>query len=158
MPRVRHIVRLTALVLLGLVITSVPGPAAQTRPSPEKVNGNYVLVFGGYYTGRGNGTVGARSVTIRGNVTDESGATGNFVATCKRDGNHFSGTGSGPGFSVTIRGRLDPSSQGSSQGSGKGSGKGLGKGLRAARLTCTYIAAGGKAGRVAGDLRGGGPM
>ena len=138
LTRFRNIFRLTMLVLLGLVVTCPPHSAAQTRPSPDKVFGSYELAFAGYYTGKGNGTVTPKTVMIRGKVTNDDGSIGNFFATCKRDGNHFSGTGSGPGVSVNVTGRLDPSN----------------KRLSAARLTCTYVGSSGQAGRVAGVRRG----
>ena len=136
LTRFRNIFRLTMLVLLGLVITCPPDSAAQTKPSPniDRVLGAYKLSFAGYYTGEGNGTVTPKTVMIRGRVTNDDGSTGNFFATCKRDGNHFSGTGSGPGVSVKVTGRLDPANKRPS----------------ASRLTCTYVASSGQAGRVAG--------
>ena len=138
MTRFRNIFRLTMLVLLGLVVTCPPDSAAQTRPSADKVFGSYKLTFAGYYTGEGSGTVTPKTVMIRGKVTNDDGTSGNFFATCKRDGYHFSGTGSGPGVSVNVVGRIDPSN----------------KRLTAARLTCTYVASSGQAGRVAGVRRG----
>jgi hypothetical protein len=139
----RYIFRCCAMFLLGLVVVTAPtGSVAQTRPSgaaaAAKVNGRYEIVFAGYLSGRGNGVVGGPNVIIQGQVTDETGATGNFIARCKRNGNYFRGTGSAPGGSVTVKGRLDPSN----------------KSLRAARLTCTYIISSAKTGRIAGDRKG----
>lgn len=140
--RTRDIFRLCIMLLLGALIVTAPiGSVAQTQPAAKNsVNGAYRLLFAGYVTGRGTAAVGQKRVVIIGQVTDEAGASGNFRAQCPRNGNYFSGAGTAPGgATVTVKGRLDPSN----------------KSLRAARLTCTYIVSNAKAGRIAGDLKGG---
>ena len=143
MVRVRYIIRrLCALLLLGIILTAPTGSVAQPGQNPpvEKVNGGYALVFAGFYTGSGNGAVTPKQVIVQGRVTDETGATGNFIVRCPRNGNHFRGTGNAPGGSVTVTGRLDP----------------YNKSLKASRLSFTYIVSG-KTGRGAGHGRGGPP-
>jgi hypothetical protein len=128
------------MLLLGVfVITAPTGSVAQTRPTIEKVNGAYTVVFAGYLTGRGTANVSARNVIINApQIGDEKGANGNFHAKCTRSGNHFTGTGSAPGGTVTVKGRVDPSN----------------KSLRSARISFTYVISSVKTGRAVGDQNG----
>jgi hypothetical protein len=126
------------MLLLGLfVITAPTDSAAQGRPrSPGLVNGSYEVVFAGFLTGSGRANVSQQGVMIiAAQIGNEKGANGNFNVKCTRNGNHFTGTGSAPGGTVTIKGRLDPSN----------------RALQAARISFTYMISNGKSGRAAGN-------
>ena len=126
------------MLLLGLFVVTAPtGLVAQPKPpNPGLVLGNYEVIFSGYLTGRGTATVTPRDVIIKApQIGDEKGKDGNFHAKCTRNGNHFTGTGSAPGGTVTVKGRLDPAN----------------KSLSAARISFTYIISNGSTGRAAGN-------
>ena len=130
-------------ISIGLIATAVALSAmfivkAATAPDPN-VLGSYKVLIRGDYAGDGNAAVGAKSVTITGQVTDSAGNKVNFhAANLKMENGRFMGTGRIGGSDVRVNGRVDPP----------------GTSLKAARLTATFGNTTGPSGRIMGDRRG----
>src|SRR4051794_7826157 len=75
----RTVMRRTSflLILSGLLMFK-PGLAAQ--PEHDDTSGAYRLVFKGCYSGVGKAVVTPKSVTLRGDLVDETGKQVSFVA------------------------------------------------------------------------------
>jgi hypothetical protein len=96
---------LVAMISLALI---AGGVSAAKLGTPRGTKGAYDLTFAGGYTGTGNGTVAAKSVTIIGHVVNaKTGASGTLVASNLPlyDG-RFAGTGRVLGLDVTLCGRV----------------------------------------------------
>ena len=96
-------------------------------------NGSYVTVVAGFYTGTGTAEVKDDKVSIKAEVVADDGRKGVFIANnLMFEGPYFSGAGMILDESVQVHGRLDAA--------------------RASRLTATFTAPNGRAGRVVGKL------
>jgi hypothetical protein len=139
--------------------------AGKQKADPETA-GHFAVAIRGFWTGQGDATVDAATISIQGTVHDDVGRTGVLTATnLKRTGNHFSGAGTVFGITMVVEGRVDggdppPGTTGSGKGNGNGKGKGRNKGegdndtkqapvVTNARIAATFVGAG-HAVRVAG--------
>jgi hypothetical protein len=74
--------------------------------------GAYKVEIRGAFSGRGTAAVGAQSVTVNGQVRDESGNVSHLVAPgIPIIGGRFDGNGTIAGISVRVCGRIDPPSE-----------------------------------------------
>jgi hypothetical protein len=128
-------VTLVAFVL-GLLVWA--GTAARVAPgaAPPRVNGKYSLTFAGDGMGSGDANVTPKKVKISGTVADATGSRLQFNADLEIDSStyRFAGTGTLGSQTVSVSGRLDADD----------------KSVRKCRVTATYLAADGTAGRIAG--------
>ena len=134
-------VRTWGKCVVVLLLAMVPGLVSAAGKKPKKTDGPYTITVGGSYTGRGHAVVAGQLLTIKAQVTDESGSEGLLVgADLKIDGGHFRGTGLVCGRLATFTGRLDGYSDD--------------RHFRGARVLCTFRESTGlRGGRVAGVLR-----
>jgi hypothetical protein len=126
----KYILMVLTLVAWALG-SALPARAAGTgRPSAAASGGtdNYSITFAGCLTGKGNATCAGTSLSITGNITDDSGNKGTFTATnLVVDAKlHFTGTGTALGQSVSLSGRLDAAPPGQETA------------LKTQRIVCTF--------------------
>ena len=125
---------IAATLLLWAAATSnsvTPGVAG------PKINGDYALTFGGPGPGSGTAKVAGKNVWIEGTMKDAQGNTIAFSATkltIDRSTYHFKGTGMLGNSPANIAGRLDPNDAT----------------LKKCRISATFLAADGRAGRFVG--------
>lgn len=135
--------KLRVLILLGITLAFVMTAGfLAAKPNPPGTNGAYKIVFAGAYEGRGNAAVGAKSVTITGQVTDATtGAKGNFIASnLSLDGGRFSGSGKVMGFTLQVSGRVEAADGGL---------------VSVPRIMCNFCTSAGGNGRIVGQKKKG---
>jgi hypothetical protein len=120
-----------------LVFAGVVGLRSPSKAGP-KMNGAYDVQFAGCGTGTGKAVVTPKKVKIDGTITDKAGNVLTFSA-AKLDIDmstyHFKGEGTLEGSLVNISGRLDPDDAS----------------VKKCRISATFLAQDGKAGRVVGE-------
>jgi hypothetical protein len=143
---VRNLKHILTVLTLVAWVWGCPAHAATGRPSAAATGGtdNYTITFAGCLTGKGNATSTGTSLSITGNVTDDSGNKGTFTATnLVIDAKlHFTGTGTALGQTVSLSGRLDAAPPGQETA------------LKTQRIVCTFTTNKGASneghGRIAG--------
>lgn len=127
-------------VLLIFLVTFGPAIVFAMGRQPDKTNGAYSITVGGVCSGRGNGVVGANRVHLHAKVRDDSGSTGQLIASNMiLEGDHFQGSGAIFGRSATFFGRLDGYDQDSH--------------FRGARILCSFTDSSGRTGRIVGTMK-----
>lgn len=146
----RHILRLA--LILGMLI-ACPRASFAKKPNPTNYYGTFTVNIRGYWNGQGTAYVGTNTLQIEATVTDDNGNVGTLTTPALPVANdHFSGTGTVCGISMTISGRVEAQDPPSSKGGGKGKGKTTtneDQVLTDARLGATFVA-NGHGGRIAG--------
>lgn len=146
----RHILRL--MLLLGVLLTC-PSASFAKKPNPTTYVGTFTVNIRGYWNGQGTAYVGTNTLQIEATVTDDNGNVGTLSTPALTvTDNHFSGTGTVCGVSMTINGRVEAQDPPPTKGGGKGKGKGnpsQDQVLTDARLGATFVA-NGHGGRIAG--------
>src|SRR5690606_15230008 len=118
--RFPHLLRIVGVIMITLVM--LRGGTVSGGPPPHQT-GSYNLTFGGYFTGMGNGAVGAQSVSINAKVKDPNGDEVHIViANIHIEASRISGTFSVAGGTMAVQGRLEAA----------------GGAVRANRLVITY--------------------
>jgi hypothetical protein len=128
---------LSALAATLLIWAAATSRTANPGAAPPKINGNYELTFGGPGRGSGTAKVAGKNVNVDGTMKDAQGNEIVFSATkltIDRSTYHFKGIGMLGNSPVTITGRLDPDDAT----------------LKRCRISATFVAADGRAGRFVG--------
>lgn len=134
--------RLPWFEALSVLVFLLLAPGSQLfAASQPTLSGAYDVTVKGSFTGKGTIAVGAKSVTIVLQVTNDAGATGHLTAAnLTLTNGRFSGTATVLGTAVTISGRIDAADS-------KGP-------VRAASLQATF-SGDNVGGRIVGTRRGG---
>ena len=130
-------VLLSVLAASLLLWAAVLSKTATPGVAPPKINGKYNLIFGGPGPGTGTAKVAGKNVSLEGTMKDAGGNEIVFTATklsIDRSTYHFKGTGMLGNSPAEVTGRLDPDDAT----------------VKKCRITATFLAADGRAGRIVG--------
>jgi hypothetical protein len=122
----------------ALLLWATTSAWRRTAKAPPRLNGPYSVTFAGSVTGTGRAVVNPQKVRIDGTVRDAAGNELRFTVPdldMDRSTYRFNGSGTVGSASVHISGRVDPDDTA----------------LGRCRLTATFLATDGTAGRVVGS-------
>ena len=120
--------------------------AAASRPTdlsakPREINGDYNVVVGGMFKGRGVARIGGNNISIDGDITDTNGINGEYIfKTSIKKENRFAGTGTVMGQRARFTGRVDAPDDKRE------------KAIKGTRITATFKTDDGRYGRIIGFI------
>ena len=131
---------LSVLAATLLLWAAVIPKSATPSVAPPRIHGKYELKFAGPGPGRGTAVVTPNAVKIDGTMKDAQGNQITFSAAklpIDRSTYHFKGTAMLGNSPATVSGRLDPDDAT----------------VRKCRISVTFVAADGRAGRIVGATK-----
>ena len=128
-------------MLVVLLVAAVASRPTDLSAKPRDPNGDYNVVVGGMFKGRGVARIGANNISIDGDITDTNGINGEYnVKTSIMTENRFAGIGTVMGQRARFTGRVDTPDDKRE------------KAIKGTRITATFKTDDGRYGRIIGFI------
>lgn len=115
------------------------GPDDPPEQTPANCDGQYLTYVKGFFTGSGTSNVSGDAISIQASVVGADGVKGSLSApSLALTGDHFTGSGTANGISLTFTGRIDGYSSDNN--------------FKGARILVLYTDGNGHGGRIAGVI------